>query len=198
MERVGAFSFCQGQSKQNSTSFFLQLKESINRRLKFWPEKEPSAAESWPMVLALRIMRITEAPLKSALRLCHLTSCYHAGMQEQSESEKGKSPMLTVRLQSRPPHWLGILGYCNAAQCFFPCPEPLQQMRAVRLLWELYWAPRAREQERCAGGSGREGPPSCNNHPQKDLLYVIHPQLDPDAPPFLPTHISCMQQKADI
>lgn len=136
MERVGASSFCQGQSKQNSTSFFLQLKESINRRLTFWPEKEPNAAESWPVVPALRITRINEVPLKRALRLCHLLSCYNTGMQEQPDSEQGKSPTLTTRLQCHPPRWGGVLGYCNAAPSFFPCLEPPRPMQAVRLLWD--------------------------------------------------------------
>ena len=106
------------------------------------------------MVLTLRIMRITEVSLKCALRLCHLLPCYNAGTQEQPDVEQDKSLTLTRRLQPHLPHWLGILGHCKAAPGFFPCPVPLLQMQAARLLWELCWVPGAREQEGCSSGGG--------------------------------------------
>lgn len=176
MERVGAFSFCQGQSKQNSTSFFLQLKESINRRLNFWPEKEPSAAEIWPVVFALRIMRITEVPLKSALRTGHLWPCYKTGMQEQPGlGAWGRRAGFPHRSQHYSlvllDGWTSVLFHHNT-RLSLSCPEPLQQKQAGGCSGI---SPRALlgawDQERCSGRRERGSTPH-KRSPQKDPIPV--------------------------
>lgn len=129
MECVGAFFSCQGQSKQNPSSFFLQLKESINRRQKMWPEKQPSAAECWPVVLARGIMRIAEVPLESALRFasCVLLQHWGAGTAELGQ---GRCPVLAVSCSPV------LAALCTTALQRWGC-SPCSG--GARLLWSLCW-----------------------------------------------------------
>lgn len=89
-------------------------------------------------------MRITEVPLKNALRLGCLKCCDNTGKREQPDPEQGRSPTLTATFRCSSLLWLGILGCYHAAPGLSPCA----MAEAVRLRWELCCDPGAREQER--------------------------------------------------